>query len=72
MGVLVAVSVLGHVGVLAILTANHAQFRRYEGSPVFEVSMAPRVVATPQVVAHRRPLLRPRPSRSRPDDLSVA
>ncbi len=71
-GALAVASVLGHVGVLAILAANHAQPRRYEPSPVFEVTIAPRIVTTSQEVTRPRQLLRPRPSRSRPDDLSVA
>lgn len=71
-GAFVAVSVLGHVGVLAILAADHAQPRHYDPSPAFKVTMAPRVMITPQEAAEPRQLLRPRPSRLRPDDLSVA
>nr|QQZ49097.1 hypothetical protein JKL49_18235 [Phenylobacterium glaciei] len=69
---MIAASVLGHLGVLAILAANHAQPRRYEPTPVFEVTIAPRIVTTAQDVTRPRQLLRPRPARSRPDDLSVA
>jgi len=71
-GALVAASVLAHVGVLAVLAANHPKPRRYDAEPIFQVTIAPRVVVTPQDVARPRPLLRPRASRSRPDDLSVA
>lgn len=74
-GALVAGSILAHLGalaILAILAPDHAQNRRYEPSPVFVVTMAPRIVTTPQEVVRPRQLLRPRPSRSRPDDLSVA
>ena len=72
LGGLVAASVLAHIGVLAILTGNRAALRRYEVPAVFEVTMAPRIISTSQDVTRPRPLLRPRPSRSRPDDLSVA
>lgn len=71
-GTLVAMSVLGHAGVLAILGANHAGPRPYEPAPVFQVTIAPRGVILPRDIDRPRQQLRPRPSRLRPDDLSVA
>lgn len=70
-GTLVAMSVLGHVGILAILGTNHARPPPYEPAPVFEVTVAPRGVVVPQAATKPRQQLRPRPSRLRPDDLSV-
>ncbi len=70
-GTLAAISVLGHVGILAILGTNHARPRPHEPAPVFEVTVAPRAVVVPQAATKPRQQLRPRPSRLRPDDLSV-
>ena len=70
-GTFVAMSVLGHAGILVILGTNLARPRPYEPDPVFEVTIAPRGVVVPRVAARSRQQLRPRPSRLRPDNLSV-
>jgi hypothetical protein len=71
-GALVASSVLAHVGVLGVLTTNRTQLQPYEAPAAFEVTIAPRLVSTPQEIIRSRQQLRPRPARSRPEDLSVA
>ena len=54
LGGLVAGSVLAHVGVLAILTANRPQPRLYEAPTVIEITVAPRLTTTPQGVTRAR------------------
>ncbi|WP_421931195.1 hypothetical protein [Phenylobacterium sp.] len=72
LGALAAASLVGHVAVLSVLAVNHAKPARYEPAPVFEVTIAPRIVeSVPQTSPRPRQQLRPRPSRLRPDDLSV-
>lgn len=73
LGALLAASLVGHVAVLSALAVNHTKPAPYEPVPVFEVTIAPRIVESiPQASPRPRQQLRPRPSRLRPDDLSVA
>jgi len=67
LGALVAASVVGHLGILSVLATTHVRQRAYEPGPVFEVTIAPRIVEPIlDPPARPRQQLRPRPSRLRP------